>query len=48
MIREHTLQEEWKVKKKEHVICGVVPGSIAEEMEIEPGDMLLQIDDMEI
>ena len=36
------------MKKKEHVICGVVPGSIAEEMEIEPGDMLLQIDDMEI
>lgn len=36
------------MKKKEHVISGVVPGSIAEEMEIEPGDVLLQIDDMEI
>lgn len=27
----------------EHVISGVVPGSIAQEMEIEPGDMLLSI-----
>ena len=36
------------MKKKQHVISGVVPGSIAEEMEIEPGDLLLQIDDMEI
>ncbi len=36
------------MKKKQHVISGVVPGSIAEEMEIEPGDVLLQIDDMEI
>ncbi|MDD7389752.1 MAG: DUF512 domain-containing protein [Lachnospiraceae bacterium] len=36
------------MKKKQHVISGVVPGSIAEEMEIEPGDLLLQINDMEI
>ncbi len=36
------------MKKQGHVISGVIPGSIAEEMEIEPGDLLLQIDDMEI
>ncbi|MGN0293827.1 MAG: DUF512 domain-containing protein [Lachnospiraceae bacterium] len=36
------------MKKKQHVISGVVPGSIAEEMEIGPGDLLLQIDGMEI
>ena len=27
----------------EHVISGVVPGSIAQEMEIEPGDVLLSV-----
>lgn len=36
------------MKKKKHVISGVVPGSIAEEMEIQPGDLLLQIDNMEM
>lgn len=36
------------MKKKKHIISGVVPGSIAEEMEIQPGDLLLQIDGMEI
>ena len=36
------------MKKKEHIISGIIPGSIAEEMEIEPGDLLLQIDGMEI
>lgn len=33
---------------KEHVICEVLPGSIAEEMEIEPGDVLLTINDREM
>lgn len=33
---------------KEHVICSVLPGSIAEEMEIEPGDMLLTVNDREM
>ena len=33
---------------KEHVIKTVEPGSIAEEMELEPGDVLLQINDEEI
>ena len=37
-----------QMKKKEHIISGIIPGSIAEEMEIEPGDLLLQIDGMEI
>ena len=36
------------MKEKKHVISGIVPGSIAEEMEIQPGDLLLRIDDMEI
>lgn len=36
------------MKKKKHIISDVVPGSIAEEMEIQPGDLLLRIDDMEI
>lgn len=36
------------MKKKEHVIVNVVPGSIAHEMEIEPGDKLLRINNHEI
>ena len=32
-------------KNKEHVICDVLDGSIADEMEIEPGDVLLKIND---
>ncbi len=35
-------------KKLEHKICKVYPASIAEEMEIEPGDVLLTINDQEI
>ena len=35
-------------KKNEHVINEVYPGSIAEEMEIEPGDVLLSINNEEI
>lgn len=35
-------------KKNEHVIKEVFPGSIAEEMEIEPGDVLLSINNEEI
>ncbi len=35
-------------KKNEHVIREVYPGSIAEEMEIEPGDVLLSINNEEI
>ena len=31
------------MKKYEHVIKDVIPGSIAEELEIEPGDILLKI-----
>ena len=34
--------------KREHVISTVLPGSIAEELCIEPGDVLLSINDLEI
>ena len=36
------------MKKTEHVIKSVDPGSIAEELELEPGDCLLSIDGHEI
>ena len=36
------------MKKQEHIIKEVYPGSIAEEMEIEAGDVLLAINDQEI
>ena len=36
------------MKKTEHVVKGVAPGSIAEEMGIEAGDVLLSINDNEI
>ena len=35
-------------KEKGHIIKTVYPGSIAEELEIEPGDVLLAINDKEI
>ncbi len=35
-------------KKKRHIVSGVLPGSIAEELEIEAGDRLLSIDNTEI
>jgi len=36
------------MQKKEHIISGIIPGSIAEELEIEPGDVLLAVNGMEI
>lgn len=36
------------MKKMEHIIKEVMPGSIAEEMEIEPGDVLCAINEQEI
>ena len=36
------------MKKVEHIIKSVEPGSIAEELEIQPGDILLQINGEEI
>ncbi len=36
------------MKQKKHVIGKVLPGSIAEEMEIEPGDVLLSVNGNEI
>ena len=36
------------MKKNEHIVKDIVPGSIAEELEIEPGDVLLKINDEEI
>ena len=42
------LSKENKLKKNEHLIKEVYPGSIAEEMGIEPGDVLLRINKQEI
>lgn len=39
---------EHRTSPKEHVICRVLPGSIAKELEIEPGDVLLGVNDREI
>ena len=39
---------EYMNQKKGHVISRVLPGSIAEELEIAPGDRLLAIDNTEI
>ena len=36
------------MKKNEHIIQGIVPGSIAEELEVEAGDVLLKINDNDI
>lgn len=36
------------MKKNEHIIQEIVPGSIAEELELEQGDILLKINDHEI
>ena len=36
------------MKKKEHIVKNVLPGSIAEELEIEAGDKILSIDNTEI
>ena len=36
------------MKKHEHIVSGVVPGSIAEELEIGAGDRLLAVDGHEI
>jgi putative radical SAM enzyme (TIGR03279 family) len=36
------------MKGKEHRICKIVPGSIAEEMDLEPGDKIISINDQEI
>ena len=36
------------MKKNKHIIKMVQPGSIAEELEIEPGDELISINDQEI
>ena len=33
---------------RKHVISKVLPDSIAEELELEPGDILVSINDMEI
>ncbi|SHI29937.1 DUF512 domain-containing protein [Parasporobacterium paucivorans] len=36
------------MSKKGHFICTVVPGSIAEELGIEPGDRLISVNDKEV
>lgn len=35
-------------KQKQHIVKSVIPGSIAQEMEIEPGDKILEIDNTTI
>ncbi|MDE5748537.1 MAG: PDZ domain-containing protein, partial [Acetatifactor sp.] len=35
-------------KEKGHIVSRVLPGSIAQELEIEPGDRLLAIDNTEV
>ena len=35
-------------KKKEHIVKSVEPGSIAEELGLEPGDKIVAIDNAEI
>ena len=39
---------ECAMKKNRHVISRVLPGSIAEELEVEAGDILLSVNDMEV
>ena len=36
------------MKEKKHIISKVVPGSIAEELELEPGDVLVSINNQKI
>ena len=36
------------MKKTEHILKDIIPGRIAEELEIEPGDVLLKINDEDI
>lgn len=36
------------MQKKEHIISHIIPGSIAEELEIEPGDVLVSVNDVQI
>ena len=44
MENEKDHREEAFVKTRGHVITAVAPGSIGEELELEPGDILLSID----
>ena len=36
------------MKKKQHIVSRVLPGSIAEELGVEPGDCLVSINDTPI
>ena len=36
------------MSKKQHVIDRIAPGSIAEELELEPGDILLSVNGSEM
>ena len=42
------LREAKTLKNQGHKITAVAPGSIGEELELEPGDILLSIDGQEI
>ena len=36
------------IKRKEHIIHQIEPGSIAEELELEPGDVLVSVNGQNI
>ena len=42
-IRINVLFMEWMMKENRHIISKVLPGSIAEELELEPGDILVSV-----
>ena len=42
---QKNIKSEITMKNKGHVITRIVPGSIAEELELEAGDIVLKIDD---
>jgi putative radical SAM enzyme (TIGR03279 family) len=48
LMKQSKREDKIFMKEKEHIIKTVAVGSIAEEMEIEPGDKLLRINDKEI
>lgn len=48
LVKDRILQTKGKYMKHEHIVKKVVPGSIAEELEIEPGDCLISVNGNEI
>lgn len=48
LIGKKVREDKYQMELKEHIVKKVSSGSIAEEMEIQPGDKLLRINDKEI